>query len=224
MNIKSFAGTVCGISLLGSTSAIAGVVFYQDISAFNAVTNTSIVDFEGFVSNRGVSIEAEQVIDGISFTTDTAPTKDAWICGKDRCGDGDGLDSALFVAADSTGAPANIIVDLDLAGSPLTAVGGVFGDIDGPAGQSGRFDVYNGIALLGAFNVTFGDMGAGLPKTFFGWTTTGTDAITQIDFIADVAYSGLDDFQYGTVVPVPAAVWLFGSGLLGLVGLARLKK
>jgi hypothetical protein len=27
-----------------------------------------------------------------------------------------------------------------------------------------------------------------------------------------------------TVVPVPAAVWLFGSGLIGLVGLARRKK
>ena len=28
-------------------------------------------------------------------------------------------------------------------------------------------------------------------------------------------------FAGGTVVPVPAAVWLFGSGLMGLVGLAR---
>ena len=28
----------------------------------------------------------------------------------------------------------------------------------------------------------------------------------------------------GSVVPVPAAVWLFGSGLLGLVGIARRKK
>ncbi len=26
------------------------------------------------------------------------------------------------------------------------------------------------------------------------------------------------------VVPVPAAVWLFGSGLIGLAGLARRKK
>ena len=31
------------------------------------------------------------------------------------------------------------------------------------------------------------------------------------------------DFAVATV-PVPAAVWLFGSGLLGLVGVARRKK
>jgi len=37
-------------------------------------------------------------------------------------------------------------------------------------------------------------------------------------------------FQYGTgydepnIVPVPAAVWLFGSGLLGLIGISRRKK
>ncbi len=28
----------------------------------------------------------------------------------------------------------------------------------------------------------------------------------------------------GPVVPVPAAVWLFGSGLIGLIGVARRKK
>ena len=27
----------------------------------------------------------------------------------------------------------------------------------------------------------------------------------------------------GDVIPIPAAVWLFGSGLLGLVGVARRK-
>lgn len=36
-----------------------------------------------------------------------------------------------------------------------------------------------------------------------------------------VAYSL---YLEGTIVPVPAAVWLFGSGLLGLVGVARRKK
>ena len=36
---------------------------------------------------------------------------------------------------------------------------------------------------------------------------------------------GMSGFvQQAAVVPVPAAVWLFGSGLLGLVGMARRKK
>ena len=38
----------------------------------------------------------------------------------------------------------------------------------------------------------------------------------------------IDLYEPGTVnisaVPVPAAVWLFGSGLLGLVGISRRKK
>ena len=32
------------------------------------------------------------------------------------------------------------------------------------------------------------------------------------------------DFTVSSTIPVPAAVWLFGSGLLGLVGVARRKK
>jgi hypothetical protein len=31
-------------------------------------------------------------------------------------------------------------------------------------------------------------------------------------------------YDFGATVPVPAAVWLFGSGLIGLIGLARRKK
>ena len=37
----------------------------------------------------------------------------------------------------------------------------------------------------------------------------------------DVA--GLDNIQLSSV-PIPATVWLFGSGLLGLIGIARRKK
>ena len=43
--------------------------------------------------------------------------------------------------------------------------------------------------------------------------------------ISDVhRYVNFNGWLYGTVVPVPSAVWLFGSGLLGLIGLARRKK
>jgi hypothetical protein len=40
----------------------------------------------------------------------------------------------------------------------------------------------------------------------------------------DVLSVHLDSFVQAPQVPVPAAVWLFGSGLLGLVGIARRKK
>jgi hypothetical protein len=42
------------------------------------------------------------------------------------------------------------------------------------------------------------------------------------DVVPDHTFPGSDFGQ--AVVPVPAAVWLFGSGLLGLAGIARRKK
>ena len=53
--------------------------------------------------------------------------------------------------------------------------------------------------------------------------------ILQFGFLNTASFyesSGViyDNVNFGTVVPVPAALWLFGSGLLGLVGIARRKK
>ena len=72
---------------------------------------------------------------------------------------------------------------------------------------------------------------------------TITDGVDTIDIYFDAiatlnqeasATSAVDDFvssNYNvspyasfTVVPVPAAAWLFGSGLIGLIGIARRKK
>ena len=50
---------------------------------------------------------------------------------------------------------------------------------------------------------------------FFATHIAGFDAINGV---TSAKFAG------STVVPVPAAVWLFGSGLLGLIGIARRKK
>ena len=54
------------------------------------------------------------------------------------------------------------------------------------------------------------------PFEFFGFTL-------GFDTAADPATAISTDFINTSVVPVPAAVWLFGFGLLGLVGVARRK-
>ena len=54
----------------------------------------------------------------------------------------------------------------------------------------------------------------------FDTQTNGVDVALQST--ADFTYSMT--FALAAPVPVPAAVWLFGSGLLGLVGIARRKK
>ena len=44
------------------------------------------------------------------------------------------------------------------------------------------------------------------------------------ELLSSVNHTGEIVFATATVVPVPAAVWLFGSGLIGLVGFARRKR
>jgi hypothetical protein len=52
---------------------------------------------------------------------------------------------------------------------------------------------------------------------------SGTVATQSVDY-SDFTGENSLVFATATVVPVPAAVWLFGSGLIGLAGFARRKR
>ena len=80
---------------------------------------------------------------------------------------------------------------------------------------------------------TFGFLGG--PQTQNSSVFTASSSFTgdlaydlmevKVDFALTANSSvGISGFVQQTVVPVPAAVWLFGSGLLGLIGVARRKK
>lgn len=138
------------------------------------------------------------------------------------------LDTGIAVTAttfDIDGTAFTIITD----GAPIdipdvdfrltsTGVGGIF---------SGSFSVDGGAALSGTFDnliVSLGPLGGGQfdgDVTYTGGTLAGSIPGGRLE-------GGWDDSgmfaKLGPIVPVPAAVWLFASGLIGLIGLARRRK
>ncbi|MGB5179036.1 MAG: VPLPA-CTERM sorting domain-containing protein, partial [Gammaproteobacteria bacterium] len=56
------------------------------------------------------------------------------------------------------------------------------------------------------------------------FTFSGLGDFTEADITGIVFGLGTSPDSTLPAVPVPAAVWLFGSGLLGMVGIARRKK
>lgn len=137
----------------------------------------------------------------------------------------------------------NFYIDIDSPTETLTDYDiTLFYDFD-PA-----FD--NGPVGLGTINVTNGILGSATPGTtlvegsenlMFSYLATDVtgflvaptypafdpNALGEYNFGIEVAQAGwgVENVRMDVqVVPVPAAVWLFGSGLLGLVGIARRKK
>jgi len=59
---------------------------------------------------------------------------------------------------------------------------------------------------------------------FAGWEdAVGIGRVRLTDTAADRLIILMEDFRFASAIPIPASVWLFGSGLLGLIGVARRK-
>jgi len=91
--------------------------------------------------------------------------------------------------------------------------------------------------LMRAFDVSGNILGTVTTPTFGGNPVTPSSFMVD-NFTQAIAFAGIkrvevenittfgigiDDLNF-TPVPIPAAIWLFGSGLLGMIGIARRKK
>lgn len=204
-------------------TANAGVMFYTDQTAFLAATSsTTLVDFEGIVGDTG-SVAGDPITLG-DVSVSTTGTDIAILTGKDS-GSGNPFDSALV--ASGNGTPLQIDF-ADAFSNVWTAAGGDFGDSDS-AGSTGVLRLFGlGNTLLDTQNVTVADMGAGIPRTFFGWTTDGGDVIERIEFDMVGNFEVVDDIRFGSAAAVvavaePGMLALFGLGLAG-IGIARRKR
>ena len=98
----------------------------------------------------------------------------------------------------------------------------IFNDDNEPtSGQWG----YTGMGIVGYLVVK---AGPNFAVYEYNDVITGNMPNTGLWDTSDLSNKGLSHITayqgQASVVPVPAAVWLFGSGLIGLVGLARRKK
>jgi hypothetical protein len=108
-------------------------------------------------------------------------------------------------------------------GTPVTGVSAIFVDVERDFATTG-FSLTPG-ALLPEVSFTSSQS----PFSFLGLISDSPFTTVDIHFATGDNVDGvlIDDLQYSvatvSAVPVPAAVWLFGSGLLGLMGIKRFK-
>jgi len=106
-------------------------------------------------------------------------------------------------------------------GAEANRVGVYIGKTSNPIEHSVTYYDTDG-AILGSDNT---GMSISSTYSFYGFESLDT-SIAKVRLILRGGISNpvyFDNLITETVVPIPSAAWLFGSGLLGLVGLARRK-
>jgi hypothetical protein len=111
------------------------------------------------------------------------------------------------------------------SGTLLTADVSQFGYFDNDTAPDLGTDSFDFLFTItgGALATEFGGIGADLAVEIFSESSDFAGVFTT-DFSGEAKGSMGPPPEPPTIVPVPAAVWLFGSGLLGLVGIARRKR
>ena len=172
-----------------------------DAAPLNAYPSGSSVEDAGLAADlAGLGVNFQlinaQIVDGQAFQI-TKPARDRLIL------NGDGFYGDTINSG-------NIALD-------MLVIADAFGVLTN-VGDTGVIRAYSGSGLtgtlLGTVNIDTGGFG--------GLITSAPIGSIEVLCEGGDKKCGLYDMQYGVaVVPVPAAVWLFGSGLLALTGFKR---
>ena len=221
MKKSTLLGALCAFVL--PLSANAAIVTYTDEASFLAALSGPASTL-GFDSTAvGTLIPSGNSLGGVTFTynisgldmkvvNDFDTTSPSNYLGLDDAGNFD-----LFIAGDefsmSFANPVNAVGLYIVSGDPLFA-----GDVS--------LDTNEGNAINSAtVDVTLGDGGLAYYIGLISDTTFTSAGITFDAAAVETFLYSVDDITTSvSAVPVPAAIWLFGSGVLGLLGLSQRRK
>ncbi len=179
------------LSLCFSSVTTAAPVSFDVVAAANSSTG-------GIGLNTGLSFNAGDLITGF------VDSNDLWSAGiLPRWSNADGLVTDLFATgADESGESAGTLIGTSFANSTQNGFSAPFGSLVG--------EINNVFFLLGTnFNLNAPEAGT---LSLYFWDENAFDN-TQLVTVS------IEDGK--TVVPIPAAVWLFGAGLIGLIGIRK---
>ena len=211
------------IALLLSTSSNAALLTSTDQALFLASLsgNITTLDFES--QAPGSQVNSGDTLNGITFDYSIgSPPLDMMVAndylttsGSNYLGLNDTGNENFFYAGDSftmTFDTTQNSVGLYLVSSDVLF--------------TNDFSISTSAGSVFNSDVNYFDVGDGGLAYYVGLTSDigFTSAILQFDALAEGTFLySVDDITYASAVPVPAAVWLFGSGLIGLTGMARRK-
>jgi len=196
-----------------SSTGFAAVIFYTDLPTFDSASSTTLVeDFESFSpKNTRLSSFTSNGITYTGFAGTPSPNVFVSAPGFTNFGVPVTTSSILTANGDED-------FTLDFS-TPTTAVG-----FDTYLNQFGPADVkvFGSSGLLGAFSLLH-------DPTLIGFLgITSTENITSLRWTTvdgGVINTGIDNIRTGVgVVPLPPALWLFGTALMGLIGFGKRRK
>ncbi len=201
-----------GIMLLAQASLASAATVYTDETTFRTYLNPAyyLEEFSNFTYGdplNGSQLTYDSVsVNGYSWTASTISNRPDT--------DPSGLYSLTRAISTNT---AEDLLTITFTGSPVTALGGIFASTDS-AGDVVQQTVT--VNLSDNTSVSF------LGSAFRGFTSNSAIASLTIGADQNNAFfwPKLEHFYVGSAVapvPIPAAFWLFGSGLLGLFSLKR---
>ena len=231
---------VLGALSMGFAPAAAAISTYDAFAEFMlTLSDVSTCDCSGGGSTVTDGWEVTGLGDGVPFLTEVgAAFADGEIIAADTS---IAIGESIYQSSSASGVASNGLAATDslsdlevsisnMTNSPLTFAFDWIYDMDaastGDADASAAIDLWDGglgfVDIIAAVDAMSGpDMD---DESFSDASASGILNITIAGGDTFIFDGFIDTFGSAEAVPVPAAIWLFGSGLLGLIGIARRKK